>query len=287
MASFWKKAVGALLDPGLPEHWRQYADNQGRTYYWNSCTLESTYDKPAPLPDGWHEHRDPATGVLYYYNYYTRETKPYVSRRSGAEPSSGQRPGPPPGSPSGPPPQVGDEGQTRARAASKETGNARGSLFAKMSPRFEAHKVQPTELGRCATIGVATPRGGREAEGAQVAPPRVFKVQLTADERKRHGVAVEEDQYGVVVVALMETDHAQLNLGDAIVKVNEEAMKDVAAINALLGSEGDEPLLLVVSRSSGSSTINGAAVSSQSYSWPVRGPSKSRITLGADMTGEL
>ena len=68
------KAVAAIADP-LPEHWHRRKDDQGNTFYWNSVTMTSLYERPKPLPAGWRERIDPATGMLYHYNVYSRETR--------------------------------------------------------------------------------------------------------------------------------------------------------------------------------------------------------------------
>ena len=47
----------------------------------------TTRERPAPLPLGWHEHRDAKSGVLYYWNEWTREVRPYYTQPP---------PGPPP-----------------------------------------------------------------------------------------------------------------------------------------------------------------------------------------------
>lgn len=37
--------------------------------------MTSSYERPQFLPAGWRERRDPATGVIYHYNVYTRKTR--------------------------------------------------------------------------------------------------------------------------------------------------------------------------------------------------------------------
>ncbi|KAL1521633.1 hypothetical protein AB1Y20_021291 [Prymnesium parvum] len=76
--------VKALLDP-LPEHWFRFYDEHGTEYYYNRVTTVTTYTRPSPLPVGWHEHRDRSTGVLYYWNEWTREVRPYPSEAPSSE----------------------------------------------------------------------------------------------------------------------------------------------------------------------------------------------------------
>ncbi|CAJ1362841.1 unnamed protein product [Effrenium voratum] len=62
----------------LPEGWSAYQDDQGRTYYANPSTGETSWDPPAPvapaLPDGWTAHQDPSTGKTFYANCTTGES---------------------------------------------------------------------------------------------------------------------------------------------------------------------------------------------------------------------
>ena len=68
------------LEP-LPVNWSHRTDEEGRPFYWNHVTMVRSYEKPVGLPNGWREARDPKTDELYYYNWWTRETKPYAGPR--------------------------------------------------------------------------------------------------------------------------------------------------------------------------------------------------------------
>jgi len=65
----------------LPAGWGAYQDAEGRTYYANTTTGESSYDPPVPppsteapaLPDGWTAHQT-EDGKMYYANVATGET---------------------------------------------------------------------------------------------------------------------------------------------------------------------------------------------------------------------
>mmetsp|Transcript_73023 Transcript_73023/g.205121 ORF Transcript_73023/g.205121 Transcript_73023/m.205121 type:complete len:253 (+) Transcript_73023:94-852(+) len=69
----------------LPEGWQQHEDPQGRVFYFNTATSESTYDPPwgaqgaaapppPPMPEGWSAMIDPSSGRTYYHNAGTGET---------------------------------------------------------------------------------------------------------------------------------------------------------------------------------------------------------------------
>lgn len=66
-----------VMAEALPEGWGAYQDDQGRTYYANPMTGETSWDPPAPavvLPDGWTAHQDPETGKTFYANVTTGES---------------------------------------------------------------------------------------------------------------------------------------------------------------------------------------------------------------------
>lgn len=77
----------------LPEGWNTYQDAEGRTYYGNSSTGESTYTHPAPpaqrapLPEGWAEYADPE-GRPYYANVSTGETSWTIPAPAAAPPAA-------------------------------------------------------------------------------------------------------------------------------------------------------------------------------------------------------
>ena len=58
--------------------WSQYLDPQGRTYYYNSITKESTYTPPAHVQvddsndGGWREYKD-KNNKSYYFNMVTKQ----------------------------------------------------------------------------------------------------------------------------------------------------------------------------------------------------------------------
>jgi len=59
----------------LPDGWGAYFDAEGRTYYANSATGESTWARPTALilPDGWSAHQD-SEGRTFYANVFTGES---------------------------------------------------------------------------------------------------------------------------------------------------------------------------------------------------------------------
>ena len=62
-------------DGELPEHWIKKTNKEGKTYYVHMLTLIATYEKPQPLPAGWRMAKDPDSGVCYFWNEHTRETR--------------------------------------------------------------------------------------------------------------------------------------------------------------------------------------------------------------------
>ena len=88
-----RRIAKTVTEPALPEHWRRRKDEQGADFDWNSVTMTSSYERPQFLPAGWRERRDPATGVIYHYNVYTRKTRwPPASKgmpTKGGAPASG------------------------------------------------------------------------------------------------------------------------------------------------------------------------------------------------------
>mmetsp|Transcript_43255 Transcript_43255/g.76246 ORF Transcript_43255/g.76246 Transcript_43255/m.76246 type:complete len:166 (-) Transcript_43255:341-838(-) len=147
MASF----LQSLLDP-LPEHWSRHKDDQGREYFYNRVTLLTTYDRPGALPLGWHEHRDRATGVLYYWNEWTREVRPYEAQpspgpslpvvppppsdSSSAPEGHGHIPSPPPG----PPPPCSSSSSSFGQGQSSSAGNHRTSRLSQASQASTARE---------------------------------------------------------------------------------------------------------------------------------------------------
>ena len=72
---------------GLPPGWEAVADGQGGQYYFNSQTLETTWEKPPWLLPGWEAVAD-GQGGTYYYNAQTQETKWDVpAAPAGADPA--------------------------------------------------------------------------------------------------------------------------------------------------------------------------------------------------------
>mmetsp|Transcript_123577 Transcript_123577/g.242459 ORF Transcript_123577/g.242459 Transcript_123577/m.242459 type:complete len:258 (+) Transcript_123577:96-869(+) len=77
----------------LPDGWAQHQDGEGRPFYYNAATEESTYDLPGEpagvggdLPAGWTQHQD-AEGRTYYANSVTGESSwevPAVAAASSA-----------------------------------------------------------------------------------------------------------------------------------------------------------------------------------------------------------
>lgn len=62
-------------DTALPEGWAAHFDHEGRTFYANSKTGESTWTRPEllMLPEGWSAHQD-AEGRTFYANALTGES---------------------------------------------------------------------------------------------------------------------------------------------------------------------------------------------------------------------
>mmetsp|Transcript_86093 Transcript_86093/g.180052 ORF Transcript_86093/g.180052 Transcript_86093/m.180052 type:complete len:261 (-) Transcript_86093:253-1035(-) len=84
----------------LPAGWAVYQDPEGRSYYANAITGESSYDPPtqaAPLPPGW-EARSTDDGKVFYANLSTGETSwdPPVSAPPAPlpDPNASSAPGP-------------------------------------------------------------------------------------------------------------------------------------------------------------------------------------------------
>jgi hypothetical protein len=69
----------------LPEKWFEHHDADATPYYFHELTKFSSYQRPRPLPHGWRLEQDKASGSLYYWNYWTRDTFPYTkpARRVG------------------------------------------------------------------------------------------------------------------------------------------------------------------------------------------------------------
>jgi len=66
--------------PGsLPPGWFEHQDASSRPYFYNELTKFSTYERPRPLPEGWRLEKDKASGTLYYWNYWTRDTFPFTA----------------------------------------------------------------------------------------------------------------------------------------------------------------------------------------------------------------
>jgi len=74
------RALSSLFSP-LPANWHCAYDAHGEPYYWNDLSHAVTRDVPAALPYGWNLARDPATGSLYVWNLFTRQTAPYEPLR--------------------------------------------------------------------------------------------------------------------------------------------------------------------------------------------------------------
>ena len=69
--------------------WREVVDPQGRTYYYNKKTLESSWTKPAAETNSgevWDETQDPTTGKKYFVERQSRRTS-WVIPGSGAPPT--------------------------------------------------------------------------------------------------------------------------------------------------------------------------------------------------------
>jgi len=69
--------------PPLAKDWNEVALEDGRTYYYNTRTKETTWDRPtqdddeadtAPLPENWVQRRNERTGETFYFNVSTHVT---------------------------------------------------------------------------------------------------------------------------------------------------------------------------------------------------------------------
>lgn len=70
-----RKLSTGLLDP-LPEHWQRHTNKDGALYYVHTLTGIATNQKPKPLPANWRMTKDKSSGVIYFWNVQTRETRP-------------------------------------------------------------------------------------------------------------------------------------------------------------------------------------------------------------------
>jgi hypothetical protein len=65
----------AVAAPALPPEWVSVVDSEGRTYYYNRSTTESTWERPAPPVVGWSEAIDPGSKKPYYVHTNGRPTQ--------------------------------------------------------------------------------------------------------------------------------------------------------------------------------------------------------------------
>jgi hypothetical protein len=72
---------GSIPPTPLPVGWIEQKDLQGRTYYFNSSTGVTTWERPVEslstlpsLPSPWIEQKDPKTGKVFYANTVTHQT---------------------------------------------------------------------------------------------------------------------------------------------------------------------------------------------------------------------
>lgn len=90
------RAMDMLLKP-LPADWQRKYDESGKEYFWNAVSNGIQYEEPSPLPYGWRIARDPASGGVYLWNYYTREVAPYEPVRKALGLATPRPFGDPPG----------------------------------------------------------------------------------------------------------------------------------------------------------------------------------------------
>ena len=74
--SLARKVSSGLLGDSLPADWERRTNEEGVTYYVHKLTGIATYERPQPLPADWRMAKDPASGVVYFWNVKTRETRP-------------------------------------------------------------------------------------------------------------------------------------------------------------------------------------------------------------------
>ena len=85
-----KLSKGLSLD-SLPSDWVKRTNEEGITFYVHKLTGVATYERPQPLPDGWRITKDKASGVVYFWNVYTRETRPCHWVAPPPPPPAGER----------------------------------------------------------------------------------------------------------------------------------------------------------------------------------------------------
>lgn len=67
------------MEAPLPTGWTQHADAAtGKSYFHHAGSGQTTWERPAPLPEalpaGWQEHMDASSGKPYYHNLMTGQT---------------------------------------------------------------------------------------------------------------------------------------------------------------------------------------------------------------------
>ncbi|KJE88377.1 rho GTPase-activating protein 15 [Capsaspora owczarzaki ATCC 30864] len=120
----------------LPENWVEATDANGKTYYYNRVTKQTSWSRPLdrPLPENWKAVAD-ASGKTYYYNSVTRET-------SWSFPAGAPAPSTAPG------------------AASTTTTAAASAAAAPVTAAAAAASSQPVSRGPPPPAMVSAPVGG-------------------------------------------------------------------------------------------------------------------------------
>jgi uncharacterized protein YbdZ (MbtH family) len=68
-------ATPVVAAPSMPGGWEKCSSKDGRTYYVDHFTKTTSWNPPAPLPEGWDRRLDPASNRVFYANTVTKVTQ--------------------------------------------------------------------------------------------------------------------------------------------------------------------------------------------------------------------